>query len=55
MHTPCLGKVEQQDRDQISKSGSSRLTPDAFSLGKSRVLMNLCRGLGQLGASGFIV
>lgn len=47
MHTTCLGKVQRHDHGQITlcgKSGSSGLIPDAFSLGKSIVLMNLCRG-----------
>lgn len=58
MHTPCLGNVQRQDHGQIAlcgKSSSSGLIPDAFSLGKKIVLMNLCRGVGQRGASGFIV
>lgn len=58
MNAPCLGKVRQQDRGLISlygKSGCSEVIPDAFSLGGSIVLMNLCRGAGQLGASELIV
>lgn len=57
-HTPCLGKVQRRDHGQITlcgKSGSSGLIPDAFLLCKSIVLMTLCSGVGQRGASGLIV
>lgn len=58
MNTPCLGKVQRQDHGLITlygKPGFSGLIPDAFSLGRSIVLMNLCRGVGQLGANRLIV